>query len=212
MVSNAIIFGDSYSTFENYVPDGYDVYYHENGDSETDITNVNETWWYQVVSAVHLNLVLNDSWSGATMGYTGYNNQDCSKSSSFIYRLRKLIEQDFFQINQIDTVFAFGGTNDDWSNAPLGSQKNENWKKEDLYFVLPAISCFFYELRNAAPKANIYCLINTGLKSEISAEMKRVCAMYGITWITFEEIDKKDGHPTIKGMKDIANKVLRVLN
>lgn len=93
--NHAIIFGDSYSTFENYVSDDYEVYYTEKGHEETDVTKVLQTWWYQVVTEANLNLVLNNSWSGSTIGYTGYNNTDCSQSSSFIYRFQKLVEQGF---------------------------------------------------------------------------------------------------------------------
>lgn len=212
MAKKVLIFGDSYSTFEKFVPDGYDVYYYEKGDPETDITNVRQTWWYQVITEAHLNLVLNDSWSGATIGYTGYDNQDCSKSSSFINRLHKLIEQGFFDTNIIEMVFVFGGTNDEWSNAPLGTIKYENWENDDLYFVLPAISYFFKELKKALPKADIYCLINTDLKTEISDGMTEACEIYGITPVIFEYIDKAYGHPTIKGMRDIKDKVLSVLS
>ena len=111
MKNNTLIFGDSYSTFKGYAPEGYAIYYSENERPETDVTQVSQTWWYQVVEKADLKLVLNNSWSGSTIGYTGYNNTDCSKSSSFIYRLRQLIENDFFAKNQIDTVFVFGGTN-----------------------------------------------------------------------------------------------------
>ena len=121
MSNNTIIFGDSYSTFENFVLEGYAVYYTEKGRPETDVTKVFQTWWHQVVTEIDLNLNLNNSWSGSTIGYTGYNNTDCSHSSSFIYRLQKLIEQDFFDKNDIDTVFVFGGTNDSWAEAPLGN-------------------------------------------------------------------------------------------
>ena len=41
---NLMIFGDSYSTFENYVPSGYAVYYFEKGCPETDVTKVFQTW------------------------------------------------------------------------------------------------------------------------------------------------------------------------
>ena len=96
MKNNVIIFGDSYSTFKGFIPDGYAVYYSEEERPETDVTKVSETWWHQVVNEANLNLVLNNSWSGSTIGYTGYNNSDCSKSSSFIYRLKELIENGFF--------------------------------------------------------------------------------------------------------------------
>ena len=148
MSTNTIILGDSYSTFANYVPDGYEVYYFEEGRPETDVTKVSQTWWYQVVAEANLNLVLNNSWSGSTIGYTGYNNTDCSQSSSFIYRFNELIEQGFFDKNKVDTVFVFGGTNDSWSDAPLGTIKYENWENNDLYSVLPAICYFFKALKD----------------------------------------------------------------
>ena len=212
MSNNAIIFGDSYSTFENFVPDGYAVYYSEKGLPETDVTNVYQTWWHQVVTEAKLNLILNNSWSGSTIGYTGYENTDCSKSSSFIYRLHELIEQGFFDKNNIDTVFVFGGTNDSWANAPLGTMKYENWENKDLYSVLPAICYFLKALKDKLPKAHIYCLINTDLKPEISAGMRNACQTYGITEISFDMIDKNCDHPTIKGMQDIKNTVLNVLH
>ena len=164
MKNNAIIFGDSYSTFAGFVPEGYRVFYSENERPETDVTQVDQTWWYQLADEASMNIVLNNSWSGSTIGHTGYGNTDCSKSSSFICRLRELIAQDFFKNNEIDTVFVFGGTNNCWSNAPLGEAKYCDWAEEELFCVLAAVSYFLKLLKDTLPKAKIYCLINTGLK------------------------------------------------
>jgi lysophospholipase L1-like esterase len=205
MANNLLIFGDSYSTFEGYIPEGYAIYYHE-GHSNTDVTKVTETWWHQVAKEADLNLVLNNSWSGSTIGYTGYNNADNSKSSSFVYRLNQLVENGFFQKNRIDTVFVFGGTNDSCANGPLGELDGT-----DLYCVLPAISLFFDNLRKTLPNADIYCLINTHLKPEVSAALKTVSERHGITPIAFEHIEKQNGHPTIKGMQEIKEDVLKAL-
>jgi len=209
--NNAVIFGDSYSTFEGYIPKGYPAHYSEKGWADTDVRKVEETWWYQVVSECGFNLVFNDSWSGSTIGYTGYDSVDCSESSSFIYRFQKMCNEGFFEDNKIDTVFVFGGTNDSWSGAPIGELKFENWEKQDLYFVLPAVCYFFKLLKEKLPQADIYCLINTELNEEISAGMKTACRKYGIREIIFNNIDKRDGHPTIKGMKEIKEEVIKVL-
>lgn len=211
MKNNLMIFGDSYSTFKGFVPDDFAVYYSENVRDETDVTNVNDTWWYQVIKEKNLTLVQNNSWSGSTIGYTGYDNVDCSTSSSFIYRLRQLISADFFLKNKIDKVFVFGGTNDSWSNAPLGEAKFDNFEEKDLYFVLPAICYFLNLLKETLPQADIYCLINTDIKSEIALCMKEACKKYDLTPITFDTIDKKCGHPTIKGMNNIKDSVLSVI-
>ena len=211
MKENVLIFGDSYSTFKGFIPDGYIAYYSAEGRPETDVTKVSETWWHQLIKEAELNLVLNNSWSGSTICYTGYEGKDCSKTSSFICRLRKLIDEGFFKQNNIDKVFVFGGTNDSWCGAPLGEIKKENWTHEDLYNVLPAIYYFFDLLRKTLPKAEIYCLINTELKGEIADALKEVSKKHGATPVVFDQIDKKCGHPTIQGMKDIKNFVLNFL-
>ena len=212
MKSNVIIFGDSYSTFEGFVPDGYALYYFKNGREDTDVAQVSHTWWHQVMKEANLNLILNDSWSGSTISYTGYYNADCSKSSSFIYRLKKLIENGIFTQNKIDKVFVFGGTNDSWTGADLGEAKYSDWQESELYSVLPAICYFFNLLKETLPQAEIYCLINTGLKPEITSCFKQTCEKYNITPITFNNIDKTNGHPTLQGMIDIKEGVLKILN
>ena len=212
MKNNTIILGDSYSTFAGFIPNGYLSYYSENERPETDVTKVSQTWWFQIMKELNLNLVLNNSWSGSTIGYTGYNNSDCSESSSFIYRLKQLIEDGFFKKNEIHKVFVFGGTNDSWADAPLGEMKFKDWTSKDLYSVLPAICYFLNLLRETLPHAEIYCMINIGLKSEISSCLKNACKKYNVAPITFDTIDKRDGHPTIQGMKDIKDNVLKILN
>lgn len=211
MKNNTIIFGDSYSTFEHYIPAGHKTYYPKKEHPELDVTQVSECWWHQVVEKANLNLILNDSWSGSTIGYTGFDQAD-SSDFSFIARLHQLIENDFFEKNEIHKVFVFGGTNDSWADAPLGEPTYSDWKHDNFFFVLPAICYFLYRLRETLPQAEIYCLINTELKSEISDCMEKACRRYSITPVTFDHIDKKCGHPTVQGMKMIANSVLQVLH
>lgn len=211
-MKNAIIFGDSYSTFDGYVPHGYATYYSSKERPETDVTEVQQTWWHQVANDADINILLNDSWSGSTIGYTGYNNSDCSRSSSFIYRLKRLADSGFFKSNDVNTVFVFGGTNDSWSNAPLGEEKTAPYSEEDLYFVLPAISYFLQLLKETLPEADVYCLINTDIKEEIRARMKNACIEFGIRPVSFDLIDKRCGHPTIQGMCDIKTSVLNAIN
>ncbi|MBQ7038472.1 MAG: hypothetical protein IJN61_05140 [Clostridia bacterium] len=207
MPNNTLIFGDSYSTFRGYIPNGYASWYPQNEKcGRTDVVAVTQTWWHQVIQEAGLNLVLNNSWSGSPIGYTGYNNTDCSKSSSFIYRLNQLIENGFFQKNRIDTVFVFGGTNDNWCNAPLGEPSGT-----DLYCVLPAIHHFFDLIRKTLPDAAIYCLINNHFKPEVTNALKEASDRNNITVVTFKHIDTREGHPTVKGMQDIKEGVLAAL-
>ena len=204
---NTLIIGDSYSTFEGYNPEGYAVYYTEK-EGATDVRRVEETWWHQLQAQTDCSILLNNSWSGSTICYTGYNNVDCSQSSSFIYRLNCLIDQDFFLENRVDTILIFGGTNDSWAGVEIGELQYGSWTKADLHKVLPAVSFMMHRLQTAAPKANIYWLINTDLNGEIEAGMLEACAHYKIQPIHFGAIDKTSGHPTVKGMQDIKNQLI----
>lgn len=212
MANNVLIIGDSYSTFENYIPEGYGCFYKEGGRPQTDVTKVTETWWHPVIKEKGLTLVLNESWAGTTVGHAGYNNEDCSQTSSFIYRLEKLMENGFFEDNRIDTAFVFGGTNDHWAKTPLGEVKFEDFTKEDLYLVLPAMCYLLRTLRKILPDADIFCVINTNLNPDMVAGFEAACEKYGVKKVVLKDVDKINGHPTIKGMQAITTQVLEVMN
>ena len=119
-IRNAVIIGDSYSTYEGYIPQGYAPYYTPRAaERSMDVTSVELTWWYKLSTELGFNISENNSWSGSTVSYTGREG-DCSETSSFIYRARQLIESGFFVKNQVDTIFIFGATNDSWIDVPLG--------------------------------------------------------------------------------------------
>lgn len=208
---NVLIFGDSYSTFAGYIPDGFAVYYSENCSGETDVSKVSETWWYQLLKESNSELIQNNSWSGSTVCYTGYDG-DCSETSSFICRLNKLACAGFFEKNEINTVFVFGGTNDSWANSPIGELKYSDWEKEDLFSVLPAFCFLINKLKDILPRADIVCIINTELKPEITDGFKSACEHFGIRQVVLNDIDKLGGHPTVKGMTQIKNQILNSLS
>ena len=207
MIGNLLIFGDSYSTFEGHIPKGHAVYYSESDPSNTGVTKVSETWWYPLLSLLSANLVYNDSWSGSTICNTGYGG-DCSKTSSFIYRLERHIENGFFEKNKVDTLFVFGGTNDSWANSPLGEIKFSDIKAEELFSVLPAVSYLAKRLREALPDVNVIFLINTEIKEEIREGIRLCANHYGHRYIDFPYIEKVGNHPTPIGMKTIKDTVL----
>ena len=213
MINNLLIFGDSYSTHKNHVREGYAFYYSNEGDGpDAPVTKMlpEETWWMRLLENTDARLVLNDSWSGSTIGYTGYHG-DCSETSSFICRYKKLDASGFFRENKIDTVIVFGGTNDSWCNAPLGEEKFSAWQESDLYSVLPAVCWFFYELRQKLPEAKVLFVGNCGIKKEITECMKNAALHYGGEYLGLENIDKKSGHPTALGMEQIYMQIREAL-
>ena len=70
------VLGDSYSTFEKYIPDTNKTYYTTTDWAKTGVVNVKQTWWWQVIKKAGFKLGANDSYSGATVSYSGYNDED----------------------------------------------------------------------------------------------------------------------------------------
>ena len=156
-------------------------------------------------------LVQNNSWSGSTIGYTGYNGADSSTSASFIYRLGRLVDEGFFEKNEIDTVLVFGGTNDSWCNAPLGEMSFREHTRDELYSVLPAICHFAGQVRAAAPTADILFIVNDGLKPEVEGALICAAEHYGMPYLKIGGAEKVNGHPTELGMKAIKEQVKAAL-
>lgn len=217
MFGNVFILGDSYSTFKDYIPEGYDIYYGDDGPgyikknpemelNDNDVCRVEQTWWYNLINN-NGKLLRNCSWSGTTICNTGYDGCDNSKVS-FIARIEKLIKEEYFKENRVDTFFLFGGTNDSWSDAPIGKKMHSNWTTEDLYNVLPAFSYLINLLVSEFPQAKIYCIINTDLKDEIKEFYKLTCEKNGVGVIELYDIEKIGGHPTVKGMMEIKEQIL----
>ena len=211
-LGNIMIFGDSYSTYEGYIPEGYAIYYTGHRKGEPDVLDVKNTWWGRLIDATGATLVQNNSWSGSTIGYTGYDNRDCSHDSSFIYRFEKLLAEGFFDRNRIDTLFVFGGTNDSWSHAPLGELKYGDIAENELFCVLPAISHFAKRLSETFKDTKIVFIGNCDINCEITDAMKKICEHYKLDYVALADVDKLNGHPTEKGMEQIAAQVLAALD
>lgn len=205
-IKNAVIFGDSYSTFEGYIPEGYAIYYPSCEDNKTDVKHVEQTWWHMLFSELDINLVLNDSWSGSTIGYTGYRG-DCSSTSSFIFRLENLVKEGFFEKNDVDTVFVFGATNDSNTQARSGEIKFKDFSREELFDICPAIGYFISRLKEILPEANIIFIANTRLRPEIYDAIKAVSEYNGTECIFLKDIEKFNGHPNVTGMTQIKEQI-----
>ena len=212
MVGNLLIFGDSYSTYEGMIPEGYAVYYSKEGrgDPEYMVTKMelSDTWWMQFINATDAKLLQNNSWSGSTLCYTGYSG-DCSHTSSIIYRYRQLKDGGFFEENKVNTILVFGGTNDSWANAPLGELKYNDIAEEELFSVLPAFCHFMKILKEDLPDTRIVFIANCDIKPEIVSGIKTAGEHFGVETVELKDVTKEHGHPNVKGMSDIFEQVLK---
>ena len=194
------ILGDSYSTYEDFMtPSTNELwYYAKNGEKKTDVTDVSQTWWHQVIKENGWKLCLNNSYSGATISYSGYDGNDYS-ARSFNTRMDNL--------GCPDIIFIFGATNDSWAGSPIGDYKYEGITKADLYQFRPALAHMLKWMKDRYINTEIYFILNTELKESINTSVKTVCDHYGIPVIVLSEVDKMSGHPSVKGMRQIADDV-----
>ncbi len=200
------ILGDSYSTFENYLtPDTNAVWYVSGSRAlrRTDVTRVEETWWWQLIEQKGWKLERNNSYSGATVCNTGYRGEDYTHES-FVTRAANL--------GTPDVILVFGGTNDSWAGSPIGDFNYGPWAPDDLYSFRPAMACLLDTLKRMHPDAALFAISNDGLKTEITASMDSICRHYGVTMIQLEGIDKTNGHPNRAGMRSIAEQVGRAID
>ena len=198
------ILGDSYSTFKGYVvPDSNYVWYPQENPANNDVQDVRQLWWQQLIrNHQGYRLCQNNSFSGATICHTGYDGADYS-DRSYCTRL--------WNLGSPDVILVFGGTNDTWAKSPIGDFQYGNWQKGDLYKFRPAMAYVLENLQNRYPGVRIYVIINDILSDEVTASTKTICQHYHVSYIQLHDIDKQWGHPSQKGMQQIAEQVASAL-
>lgn len=206
------ILGDSYSTYEGYLtPDTNNVWYFrpENPQlcAKNDVRTVEQTWWHQVIKEMGAKLEVNNSYSGATVCYTGYKHGAKKHADyhdrAFITRSNKL--------GNPDLILICGGTNDSWCGAPIGEYVFGNWTDAQLYAYRPALAKLLCDLRTNYPTARLVFILNTELKPSINESTHTICRHYGIPCLDLKDIDKQQGHPSVAGMRAFARQVVNFL-
>jgi hypothetical protein len=200
------ILGDSYSTFKGFVPEGY-AYHYPNPESVADVLSVQDTWWCKLVEQKGMRLLVNESFSGATVCTHG--REYLPASSSFVARAHN----SFCGVNQQepDYIFAFGGTNDSWLEREIGQVQYGGWNEEDLKRVIPAFCYILHQFAINYKKTKIVTVINTDLHPEIGKGILLLSAHYGAIAVELHDIHKQDGHPTALGMSQITEQICEAL-
>ncbi len=195
------IFGDSYSTFEGYIePASNEPWYFQNGNKpqRTDVTDVTQTWWHQLLSRKGWHLCMNNSYSGSTISYSGYDGADYSLRS-FNTRMTNL--------GSPDIIFVFAGTNDSWAGAPMGDYQYDDFAHANLFQFRPAMARMLEYMTKRYINTRIYFILNDGLRDEVNSSVLTICQHYGVPCIRLHDIDKMSGHPSVKGMQQIASQI-----
>ena len=144
------ILGDSISTFDEWIPEGYAVFYPMNGE----VKAVNQTWWKMVLDDMDMALCANASSSGSTcvgdsMG-TDNPQHGCSD-----FRIADLMGKNG---TYPDIIIVYLGTNDFMNNVPLGSNDGTQYVEEgEIDNFSDAYSLMLDKLAANYPGADIFC-------------------------------------------------------
>lgn len=200
-VRSVAILGDSYSTFENCVtPDTNAVWYYSYKQDCTDVDSVSQTWWRRFLHDTGLQLTVNNSFSGATICYTGYNGEDYS-NRSFVNRMPTL--------GNPDLILIFGATNDYWAKVPFGNKDGE--PEMGLQAFLPAMHILAAEMPRLYPDSRLCFMLNDEIQGEMRDSIISICSSGNIPVLQLEDIDKQCGPPTAKGMAQINTQLKQFL-
>ncbi len=210
-LGNVYILGDSYSTYDGWIPEGNPFYYSKENDDEREeksgVVRVEDTWWYKLINETNSKLVLNNSFSGSTICNTGYDGLYVPKSS-FVGRFESDLNAGVFKDNAVDTILIFGATNDSWAGSPYGEVKYDNISSEDLKSIFPATCYLLSKASKNCGNSKIIFIRNTELKKEIGETIEDICNTLNVQMIPLDNIDKAGGHPTLAGMEEIKNQIL----
>lgn len=206
-LGNVMILGDSHSTFAGYIPDDYISWYKPENDTN-DVIRVEDTWWHLLINnTTNSNLVLNASYSGSSISYTGYDEQ-YAPLISFLTRLNNIISSQEIDLNSINTLIIYGGINDIAVQAPLGEFKYDNITEQDLYCFYPAVITLFQIAKQNLPNARILFVINDELNQYLCQDLITICETINVEYVALQDISRMDWHPDIAGMNKIYRQLL----
>lgn len=204
-LGNVMILGDSHSTFTGYIPDNYISWYKPETDTNN-VTRVEDTWWHLLINKTNSKLVLNASYSGSSISYTGYDEQ-YAPQISFITRLNNIINNKEIDLNSINTLIIYGGINDIAVQAPIGEIKYDNITEQDLYCFYPAVISLFQKAKQNLPNARILFVINDELNEYLTQDLISICETINIEYVALQNISRMDYHPDINGMNNIYKQI-----
>ncbi len=201
------ILGDSYSTFQGYIPEDYACYY-PRLESVDDVFRVEDTWWHKLGQENGMKLLVNNSYSGSTVCTQVRETQP--KAAAFALRANECSFSGT-QGETPDYIMVFGGTNDSWLGRTPGELQNQDWSAADLEQVLPAYCYVLDRLSLRYPDSRIMAVINTDLDPVIKHGLLRAAEYYKAAVVELARIDKQNGHPSALGMSQIAQQIQSVL-
>lgn len=213
------IIGDSVSTFKDFNPPGYAVYYDDEMQKYNGLSSVYDTWWAIVNQALHAFLCVNNSYSGSKVTGDGFPAASC------IDRISHLHTEKY----NPDIILIYIGFNDFGNGVCISKKKSIiGRKKLDLTVFEDAYGHMIDLIKERYPQAKIVCgtLMRTKIIDDetwrfpenylgnvfenyniairrIAKKKKIYLADLGALSISYET--HEGSHPTVEGHRTIAN-------
>lgn len=144
------ILGDSISTYDGWIPEGYNVFYPLGGD----LTDVSQTWWKSLIDDTGMELCANNSSSGSTC----IGDSLCIDDPMYGCSDGRLSQLAGNQGRIPDIIIIFMGTNDLLNGVPMGDNDGTKLVEEgDIENFSDAYCLMLDKLASYYPTAQIYC-------------------------------------------------------
>ena len=223
------ILGDSISTFQGWIPEGYACFY---PDPDNDIKDVSQTWWMQVIQNTGMRLLVNGSLSASTVcGDSRAENSGAGCSSNRIVDLMGNTG------TVPDVILVYMGINDFFHSIDLGSFSGAAAHRNDHYIwdFTEGYELMLQKLQAVYPTSRIYCMTllesnswegtrenaNGNTVEDYNSRIRQIAAAHGVSVIDLRNCGiagnelgwhTSDGvHPNRAGAAKIAAYVTNAL-
>ena len=206
------LIGDSISTFEGWLPEGYSAYYPK---TASEITEVTHTYWYRLIYELMPDATLdrNLAYSGSRVSKIGAADSD---KYDFVSRI------DNVGFDNPDIVLIHGGTNDRRvstpEHVPLGEYGFDlPLDQLDRYCFRSSYVCMVRKIMDKHPGVKIVCIIGDTLNTEkyqgLADSIRTIAEHYGFSIVNFSyALESADGvHPNASGAQYMADRIYEVM-
>lgn len=193
------VIGDSISTYLNYIPDGFKYFYPY---PTADVSDVNMTWWMQVINKMGGTLFVNNSYSGSCVSGTA------SSATKYMERL------EYTTINgeTPDVILVYMGSNDCASGGITAQMFDNDYTImiENLQKLCPDSEIILMTLLTSP-------FYDEADQIEFNEIIKKKAADFNLQVLDCSSASLSghlvdSAHPAYSGMKVFADKVIEELN
>ncbi len=139
------ILGDSISTYEGYIPVGYDAYYEVWNCMRNGLKTVDDTWWKRVLDYFGWELCVNNSFSGSRVSGLTFPSANVDTRAKQLHKKDKMPDIILIYIGFND--FGFGA-----KNRPRRIRE-----EKDAAYFFDAYRLMLEKIKETYPNAKVIC-------------------------------------------------------